>query len=215
MYSEYCWRGLSCTKDDIYSVSEFITKVPFELSETISDFFCGLEGDYNWGKLILLSDPLFNLLCYDIDLEKAEEIYKNALTTLDKYDNVENVAYYKAVFRALVDKCMIHINLRQKYKADDHEWLRNFANNTIPQIASDFENLYNIHEEHWHRELKTNGFEKLAVRYAGAIERIRYTGKVINRYLDGITNVIEALEEEPIRGERQKFLASDSVMFTY
>ncbi|MBQ2741670.1 MAG: family 20 glycosylhydrolase, partial [Oscillospiraceae bacterium] len=215
MYSEYCWRGKECTKDDVYSVSEFITKVPFELSETISDFFCGLEGDYNWGKLILWSDPLINLLCYDIDIKKADEIYKNALKNFENYKNVKDIEYYQALFTALVDKCMIHLNLREKYKANDREWLRNFANDIIPQFASDFERLYNLHEELWHRDLKTNGFEKLAVRYAGAIERIRYTGKVINRYLDGKTDVIEALETELIRGEKQKYLQPDQVMYTY
>lgn len=215
MYSEYCWRGKSCTKEDIYSVSEFVTKIPFELSEAISNFFCGLEGDYNWGKLILWSDPLFNRLCYDIDIKKAEETYKNALYTFEKYTDIQDIAYYKALFRALADKCMIHLNLREKYKADDREWLRDFASNTVPQIAADFEKLYDLHEELWHRDLKTNGFEKLAVRYAGAIERIRYTGKVIKRYLDGETDTIEALEEELILGEKQKYLQPDSVMFTY
>ena len=215
MYSEYCWRGKECTKDDVYSVSEFVTKVPFELSESISDFFCGLEGDYNWGKLILWSDPLINLLCYDIDIKKADDIYKNALNKFENYKNVKDIEYYQALFTALVDKCMIHLNLREKYKANDREWLRNFANDIIPQFASDFERLYNLHEELWHRDLKTNGFEKLAVRYAGAIERIRYTGKVINRYLDGKTDVIEALETELIRGEKQKYLQPDQVMYTY
>ncbi len=215
MYSEYCWRGTDCTKEDIYSVSEFIAKIPFDLSEAISDFFCGLEGDYNWGKLILWSDPLINRLCYDIDLNVAENFYKKALDTFEKYSNAPDIEYYRTLFRALVDKCIIHRLLRTKYKADNREWLRNFAENTIPQIAANFEKLYKLHDELWHRDLKTNGFEKLAVRYAGAIERIRYTGQTIIRYLNGEIDEIEALEPELIQGKKQKYLQPDSVMYTY
>ena len=44
--------------------------------------------------------------------------------------------------------------------------------------------------------------------------RIGYTGKQIRRYLAGEIPEIEALEQEPLRGSRQKYLSVDRVMNT-
>ena len=214
MYSEYCWRGLDCTKDDIYDVAAFVTKTPFELTEAISDFFCGLDGDYNVGKLILWSDPLINLLCYDIDLAQAEMLYEKALETFEKYPDAPYIDYYKAVFTAVLHKCRLHRTLRDQYKAGDRVWLRRYSDEVLPQMEADFTHLYELHDDLWHRDNKTQGFEALCNRYAAAIERIRYTKKTIDRYLCGALDEIEALEPELIHGQKQKFLNHTRVMQT-
>ncbi len=208
MYSEYCWRGLECTKEDIYSVAEFVSKMPYELTEAISDLNCKEEGDYNIGLLTLWSDPLINLLCYDFDMEKAERLYKAALGVFDRYPDAPDIAYYKAVFRSALDKVKIHLTLHSHYKAGDKQWLADFAANTIPQIQRDFEELYHLHHSLWKQDYKAQGYELLSIRFAGAIERIHYTGEVIRDYLDGKIDCIEELEPERIRGKKQKLVYS-------
>jgi len=215
VYSEYCWQGIDVTKEQVYDVTEFITKVPYELCEAISDFYCGFEGDFNIGKLVLWSDPLVNLLCYDYDFPMIQKKFEDALTVMEKYPDAPYIEYDKIVMKCALHKVKLHQTLRANYKAGNRDWLRDYADNELPVIIADFEKLYEIHDENWHEDLKTHGFEKLAVFYAGAIERLKYTRKQINKYLAGEISEIEALEPEVLAGSKQKHLQAARAMFTY
>ena len=81
-------------------------------------------------------------------------------------------------------------------------------------MQKDFQTLFDLHDKLWHQDQKTYGFERCANWYAAAISRIGYTAKQIKRYLAGEITEIEALEQEPLRGSKQKFLGVDRVMHT-
>jgi len=214
MYSEYCWRGMDCTREDVDAVAEFTTGTSRVLADAISDFFCGLEGDYKVGTLILFSDPLINLLCYDYDLPAYEKCFANSLKVLEQHPEAPFGDYYRAIFRCVLHKVRLHQTLIPRYKAGDKAWLREYAEVTLPQMQKDFQTLFELHDELWHRDQKTYGFERCANWYAAAISRIGYTAKQIKRYLNGEITEIEALEQEPLRGSKQKYLGVDRVMNT-
>lgn len=214
MYSEYCWRGLDCTREDINSVGEFVTKTSFELTEAISDFFCGLVGDFNIGKLVLFSDPLINLLCYDYDLPAYEKCFAHSLEVFEKYPDAPYIDYYKALFRAALSKVRLQQTLRTNYKAENRAWLSDFADVTVPKMVSEYKELFRLFDELWHNDQKTFGFEKTANDFAAAIARIEYAGKQVKRYLAGEISEIEELEPEPLRGKKQQFLSVARVMNT-
>ena len=214
MYSEYCWRGLDCTREDIDAVAEFTTGTSRILADAVSNFFCGLEGDYNVGKLILLSDPLINLLCYDYDLPAYEKCFQHSLEVLEAHPEAPYGDYYRALFRCVLHKVRLHQTLIPRYKAGDRQWLQSFAEITVPQMQADFQQLFDLQDALWHTDQKTFGFERCANWYAAAISRIGYTGKQIRRYLAGEIPEIEALEQEPLRGSKQKHLGVDRVMNT-
>ena len=73
-------------------------------------------------------------------------------------------------------------------------------------MQKNFEDLYHLHHALWKQDYKAQGYELLSIRFAGAIERIRYTGEVINDYLEGKIPCIEELEPERIRGKKQKLV---------
>jgi hypothetical protein len=102
-----------------------------------------------------------------------------------------------------------------KYKAGDKEWLRQLKDVTLPELIQDMRTLYELHDRYWHEESKTHGFEKLGNAYAAAIERLAYTGREIEKYLNGTIDVIEALEPEVLEGEFTKHLGATRVMSTY
>lgn len=212
LFSEYCWKGEKCTKDDIWSMSRFATGMTEELSHAISDFFFREDGAVRAGKHVLWSDPLINLLCFDFDLPAAKKYLTDAITVIEKYDNTE---YLLAAFRACLHKCEIHLNLREKYKAEDRRWLSEFAEKKIPQIIADFEKLHVLHREMWYRDYKAHGFENIMCRYGAAIERLRHTARVINDYLDGKITEIEELEPELIRGQKCKWLSANDFMYIH
>jgi hypothetical protein len=215
VYSEYCYRGLACTKDDVDSVAEFVTGLSVELCDAISDFYCEESGDRNTGKLMIWADPLVFLLPYAFDFEKIAGYYENSLKVFEKYPDAPYIDFYKALFRAALGKTRIFMTLTEKYKEKDLEWLRNFKDVTLPELIRDFEELYLLHDKYWHEESKTHGWEKLANNYAAATERLRYTAREIGKYLDGTIDSIEALEAEKLEGIFTKHLGFARVMSTY
>lgn len=215
VYSEYCWRGLECTKDDIDSVAEFVTGYPAPLCDAISDFYCDEVGDVNIGKLMIWGDPLIFLLPYDYDFEKISEYFENSLKVFEKYPDAPYIDFYKVLFRAALGKVYGFKNLTKKYKAKDLEWLRNYKDVTLPALIKDYEELYELHDKYWHEESKTHGWEKLGNAYASATERLRYTAREIGKYLDGKIDLIEALEAEIITGQKTRYLGAERVMSTY
>ena len=128
------------------------------------------------------------------------------------FGKYENTAYFKAVFRAALDKCRIHTELRKHYKAGDRAWLEHFAHDEIPRIIADFEALKELHYAQWRRDYKPQGLERLMLRYGGAIERLRHTAKIIEEYLRGDVAAIDELEPELIQGEKAKWLSAQAVM---
>ena len=212
LFSEHCWLGLDCTQADIWEMSEFMTGMTKELAYAVSDFFFGHYDSVRAGKLILWSDPLINLLCYDYDLEEGIRYLEGGLKVFEKYNGTE---YFKAVFQAALDKCRLHKDFRNKYKAGDREWLANFAERDIPAMIKDFELLYQLHYESWYRDYKTQGFERLMHDYAGAIERLRYTKKVVEQYLAGDRETIEELELELIQGTRKYYVTQKETIYSY
>ena len=215
VYSEFCWLGLECTKDDIDSAAEFVTGLSGELCDAISDFYCEQSGDFNYGKLMIWGDPLIFLLPFDYDFEKIAKYYENSLEVFEKYPDAPYIDFYKALFRCALGKTRGYINLNEKYKAKDLEWLRNYKDVTLPALIKDFEELYELHDKYWHEESKTHGWEKLGNAYAAATDRLRYTARVIGKYLDGTIPEIEELEADNLKGIPTKYLWADRVMATY
>lgn len=213
VFSEYCWLGEACTEEDIWSISNFMTGMTKELSDGVSNFFFGYEGAVRAGKFIMWSDPLINLLFQDFDMEAGLNYIKSGLEIFEKYPDHPDVPYFKAVFECCLDKMYIHMNLQNKYKAGDKEWLKNFAENEIPGMIARFEALQKLHHTCWHADYKTHGFERIMCRYAVAKERLKYTSDVISRYLNGEITEIEELEPEVLHDGIHKWFSARHFMY--
>jgi len=88
-----------------------------------------------------------------------------------------------------------------------------FAEEEIHAMVADFEELYKLHYDAWYKDYKAHGFEVIMHRYAGAIERLKYTAEVIRRYLAGELECIEELEPETLHGEPTKWHAAKEFMY--
>ncbi len=215
VYSEYCWRGLACTKEDIDSTAEFVTGLSGELCDAISDFYCEKSGDFNYGKLMIWGDPLIFLLPFGYDFEMIAAYYEKALKIFEKYPDAPYIDFYKVLFRCALGKTRGYATLTEKYKAKDLQWLRNYKDVTLPALIKDYEELYMLHDQYWHQECKTHGWEKLGNAYAAATDRLRYTARTIEKYLDGTIDEIEELEAEALKGVPTQHISAPRVMATY
>lgn len=212
VFSEYCWRGKTCTEQDVWEMSAFITGLNKELANAVSDFSFGFEGSVRAGKLIIWSDPLIHLLPQDYNLENGIGCLERGLEVMERYKNTE---FFKVVFQTALDKCKLHKELRKRYLVKDVEWLNHFAADIIPEILKDFEKLYQLHYEVWYQDYKVHGFERIMIDYAGAMERLRYTAMVIKRYVNGEIETIEELEAEPVHKKHVTYKKQVDVMLSY
>lgn len=211
MYSEYCWKGCECTEKDIWEMSQFITGMTPEISDAISDFFCETIPMASPGKALVWSDPLINLLSYNYDLKKIEGYLVKGLQVIKTCEGAEYVA---SVFKAALDKCRLHMQFREKYKADDREYLRRLAEIDIPEMIADFERLKKIHCDQWRKDYKPNGLEQIQSRYATTLERMYYAVQEIKDYLAGRIDNIEELEPELHQGATQCYRKAKDFLYT-
>jgi len=66
----------------------------------------------------------------------------------------------------------------------------------------------------WCKDYKGNGLERIMMRYAGTLERLRYTKLRIEQYLAGEIEEIEELEPETIQMVKDKFMDARDFMLT-
>lgn len=211
LYSEYCWRGTKCTDEDVWDMSTFLTGMTQELANAVSDFFCDSEPMASPGKSLIWSDPLINLLSYNYDLESIEAFLVNGLKGIDTYEHTE---YFAAVLKAALDKCRLHQHFQERYKAGDKVYLKKLAEDDVPEMIRDYQRLRDLHCNMWREDYKANGLELIQIRYAAALERLRYTVVVLKDYLEGKTNVIEELEPELFRGPTQCYRKAKDFLHT-
>ena len=67
----------------------------------------------------------------------------------------------------------------------------------LPYLIKQYAKLLQVHRAQWMEYHKVNGFEVINIHYGGIISRLEYAVSVVKDYLEGRTNKIEELEEEP------------------
>ena len=76
IFSEFCYKGLKCTFNDIIETSEFLTKMPFELLKTISNYNTIIDNKNEFlGKNLFYADIMYNLGPNGDVLKSALNIY--------------------------------------------------------------------------------------------------------------------------------------------
>lgn len=202
-FSEVCYKGKACTEDDIYNAATHITGQPRDFIDAVSEYYLGFEGAVRIGSSIFYSDPMLNLINYDIDYEDALKRYTNALNIIDKYKQHEYHAYYHLLFKIVSEKTRILKDLKREYKAGNMKYITELAQNVVPQLQQYYRDFYSIYKEHWLKFYKPVGFED-TIGHFGAIDyRLTYMIDTLNKYIDGNISVIDELEEEVIGGINQ------------
>lgn len=215
VFSEYCYLGLDVTDGHIYDTIYALTGMKRDLTEAISDFFLGEISAVRLGKAFFYCDPLYDLIAYDVDYDKAERAWENAIKTIEKYPGVPNYEYYLTLFKIILEKCGLRKNLRAGYLKRDTEYLRKVSEVILPALKKEYARFLEIHRRQWFDTYKAQGFEELNVRYGGVIARIDYAASEIARFLDGETRKIEELETETLTGINRTWGRAKLYMSTY
>ena len=202
-YSEFCYKGLECTEDDIKNMVEFVAGCSWDVinaSSKFSEFVPEGEKRNYTGKNILYGNLFMHLLNTERpisntkkDLREGYEIYKNDST----YKYTE---FAKLLFKIAIAKLDIIDGLRDNYK--NKEYTLELINNILPEIKEDVKKLSDMHMKQWLETYKPFGYEILNGRYGWVIADIDYTIYRLKEFVEGRCDCIEELEVVPVPGNR-------------
>ena len=204
--TERCYKGEACTDEDIRRASEFLTKIPFAVTEVMGDANCIVDPENGWrlnAKRLLFGDILYDmsidLVHCDAVLKTYAEHAKMMQKQMDLHDkNYEYYRYAWLIFEVGLKKAELRKNLQKAYLEHDTAYLRYVAEELLPELAGTMEELRDCHKKQWVSTYKMFGYEVHCFRYGGMIARIQEIAERISQYLSGEIEAIEELEAERI-----------------
>lgn len=211
IYSEYCFRGLECTMDDIIEVSTYLTKMPYQNKINLMN---KMHGDFHdcqkINKSLIYGDILYNLIDLKYDYSKVSADYKEGAALCRQYiqDDPRNKEYYHFCllsFEIGILKLDLLENLRKKYLERDMEYLKKAVYEYIPDIIKNTNEFYNVFQKNWDETNKSFGSENGQIRLGGVVRRAEYVAKRIEKYINGEISKLEELEQEVLLSERETY----------
>lgn len=114
-----------------------------------------------------------------------------------RVDDPWNGLYVQAhrIFDYLAVKTLIAERLHPAYAAGDRDTLAEIANTLLPLLQTKMRTVHMTHRDLWMRNCKDVGWCILDIRYAGVVARCDTAIMLINQYLNGEIDHIDALEE--------------------
>ncbi len=100
IFSEYCYKGETCTEADIFAAAKHLTGVDEELFHAISDMYSGqIKSAASQAKGFIYGHPLQNLMHYDIDYPATVERFQKALATIEAHTDYAHREFFSILYR--------------------------------------------------------------------------------------------------------------------
>ena len=158
------------------------------------------------GKALFYTDIMFNLTGRVEFYRDAKARYENSAKVIsESFDNEEWANYRDfgvTLYEILGKKADIIVRIREEYKKGNKEYLRNLAENEIPELINDYKKLHEIWKEMWLKTYKPFGLESISGRMAHLIIRLEYLKERIEAYLSGSISTIEELDFEILEDKK-------------
>ena len=216
LFSEYNYLGYTCTDDEIHDVASYLTGFSRKFISALDEFHLGHYNSIKIGFRLICCDILYELLRFPIDFAKTMKRYESALDFIRSYDAGKHEKlkiYAEILFETAIIKCSIFMNLRTRYHQKDTLYLKDLAENIIPDLITKYEQIHKLHQEFWLASTKPFGIEEIQIRYAGIIARLSYAADKILSFANGDIACIEELEQEVLTSESADWLSARSHMY--
>lgn len=208
IFSEYCYRGIDCKKEDICAVSTFLTKMPYSHKFDIGKIHSDYHEDYRLAKKLMLGDVFYNLvnIKYDYDkvlndLTAAEEKCAEFMKLNDRYRDYYEYCYFVA--KLTREKLYIINSIRPAYQSNDRNCLWLLAKEKLPEFINDMTEFIEIFKKEWLKYKKPNGLEVVLLRLAASREQAYLRSQQIISYLNQEIDRISELDEELIENNHK------------
>lgn len=213
IFSEICYKGKECREDDIYDAVYHLTGQTREFTDAVSDYNLGRDGSVRLGNGFFYTDLLVNLLHSGVDYNEAIEKYTKSLQIIDKYKEHKYYKYYSLLFKIVLEKAKLQLNLRNEYKDGNREYLECLAAHTLPELLNLYREFYDVFKTQWLEVKKSNMIENLMCHFGAVDYRLSYTIETIQKYLDGSISEICELEEEFLGGINKIWPSKNDYMY--
>ncbi len=212
LYAEYEY-GDAPDETAIARRFNFCTGVDYQAIVGIKDFdqIPALNGD-NYensspSKLLMWQDillGLFDTVVADVDVSGhyvalGQEMAGYAAQYPDYRQLFE---FYASLGETLAWKGNAGVRLTAAYRQGDQPALRTLAEETLPRLQTQLEQLRKAHRAHFFEIYKPVGWEILDIRYGGAIARCETARQRLTDYLAGKVDRLEELEEPRLAFDR-------------
>jgi len=211
LFSEFCWRGDGCTRENVEATGEFISGLAREAYNTFSLFYPGAV-DERPGKKLVYCDLLYPLGPAKEEVRAALERSKKAYMLLAPFYDRLDCHYARDLFAVVGMKAQIICELRDRYLAGDKAYLAKIAEETIPLLVLAYGKLHASHKELWERDYKRTGWEVMALRYSAVIGRLVDVQDALKRYVNGQLDTIEELDEPVMDTHRARAMKQYSLL---
>ena len=150
-------------------------------------------------RYLLFNDPLEGLCDYHLIPGETGKAFAENGKMLERLVSHPEFGYmYDTLAKlchALELKAELSYNLKKAYKAGDKKYLREAADNMIPEIISRINAFIEAYRKQWFYENKTFGFTNQEVRIGAQLARLKGAILRLEEYLSGETDRIEELEQ--------------------
>lgn len=205
IFSESCWQGCDVPEEEIRLAGECLTGMEDRCFQAMGEFYPS-EREHCTGKSLIWCDLLYPLTNLGFEtMETAVARMCQAAAVLADYTDTQEGRYAHLCMKTAAKKGEIVTDLRQRYLADDRNYLTRVVDKDIPELLCLYEALSAAHQALWERDMKRYGWEVLCLRYGGTIARLRDVQDEIRRYLTGELERIEVLHEEPLPAQRRTY----------
>lgn len=205
IFSENCWQGSGVSDEEIRLAGECLTGMEDRCFRAMGEFYPS-ERERCTGKGLIWCDLLYPLMEYGFEtMDEAAARMRRAEAVLADYTDTLEGRYAWLCMRTAALKGEIVARLRTRYLADDRDYLRQVAEEEIPELLTLYGELSGVHQQLWERDMKRFGWEVLCLRYGGAVSRLKDVQEELRRYLSGRLDSIEELQEEPLPAHRRTY----------
>lgn len=203
IFSEYCYRGINCTDEEIFAVAEFLTKMPYENKFEIGRVHGDIHDDSYFSSKNVCGDIFYNFVNTPHDYDKvlaevsrAEQKTKEFMQLNDRHYDYYKFCHYLA--KVTREKMQLIHTVRPAYEKGDKEYLKLVATKILPELLGDMDIFIEEFKKDWLRDKKPNGIEVVLLRLAAAREQAKLRLEQLNAYLDGSLPTIMELDEKLI-----------------
>lgn len=172
-------------------------------------------------KNLLFNDPFIGLLDFTVsdDLSARYAAYAKQLAASingREYDYL--FVFMSKLLDVLSVKCDLGVRIRKAYANKDEQQLRELAQQEIPMLIAQIDQLYVAFRTLWLTENKAFGLEVQENRFGGLLLRLRSCKDRLEDYLAGRISQIDELEEKQeafMPGYEGKRIAFNNFGLTY
>lgn len=210
-FAEHCFTKDEATEESAarnfkaVCGAEYDDFVKLSKIDEVDGYNCPNLRSLSPSKICMWQDILLGMVDKNLNGFDFSEHYKKLTSDLEKIAKKETpfsdmFEFYKNIANVLEIKCNIGIKLAEAYKNKDEEYLKNAAENILPELKRRVGVLRNSHQKHGFAIYKPIGWvEVMDIRYGGLLMRIDTAINRITAYLDGEVDSIEELEQERLR----------------